>query len=207
MPRCPNEENASGGRSDGSVRAWTHHGKSEPILRIDSERGDEGLGYVAGRAQRTRIILVLRPHEASSRPRPSVSSSPRSARPTPDPLEVQLVHVLRRDLSRDSAPIGVGHHGTVNALRFFMHVRDISTNRSTYVYAHGSPVRSNAQTLPSKHPAARGVLARLGMAGSRTLRTTGTGFGRGVTGLVGMRGDSSRAAHQSGAAIEASFWG
>ena len=155
MPRCPNEENASGGRSDGSVRAWTHHGKSEPILRIDSERGDEGLGYVAGRAQRTRIILVLRPHEASSRPRPSVSSSPRSARPTPDPLEVQLVHVLRRDLSRDSAPIGVGHHGTVNALRFFMHVRDISTNRSTYVYAHGSPVRSNAQTLPSKHPEQR----------------------------------------------------
>ena len=126
MPRCPNEENASGGRSDGSVRAWTHHGKSEPILQIDSARGDEGLGYVAGRAQRTRIILVLRPHEASSRPRPSVSSSPRSARPTPDPLEVQLVHVLRRDLSRDSAPIRVSHHEWVHALRSLMRVRGIS---------------------------------------------------------------------------------
>ena len=124
MPRCPNEENASGGRSDGSVRAWTHHGKSEPILQIDSARGDEGLGYVAGRAQRTRIILLLRPHEASSRPRPSVSSSPRSARPTPDPLEVQLVHVLRRDLSRDSAPIRVSHHEWVHALRSLMQVYD-----------------------------------------------------------------------------------
>ena len=165
------------------------------------------MGHVVRRAERTRFILVLQPHGEPTRPRPSASSSPRIAWPTPDPLQVQLVHVLRRDLSRDSAPIGVGHHGTVNALRFFMHVRDISTNRSTYVYAHGSPVRSNAQTLPSKHPAARGVLARLGMAGSRTLRTTGAGFGRGVTGLVGMRGDSSRAAHQSGAAIEASFWG
>ena len=138
---------------------------------------------------------VSRGHSPTPTP-PTEGVSGSTCNTTPDPLEVQLVHVLRRDLSRDSAPIGVGHHGTVNALRFFMHVRDISTNRSTYVYAHGSPVRSNAQTLPSKHPAARGVLARLGMAGSRTLRTTGAGFGRGVTGLVGMRGDSSRAAHQ-----------
>ena len=71
--------------------------------------------------------------------------------------------------------------------------------------ADHSPLRSNAQTLPSKHPAARGVLARLGMARSRTLRMMGAAFGQGVTGLAGMRGDSGRMAHPSGAAIEASF--
>ena len=33
----------------------------------------------------------------------------------------------------------------------------------------------------------------------------GAAFGQGVTGLAGMRGDSGRMAHPSGAAIEASF--
>ena len=35
----------------------------------------------------------------------------------------------------------------------------------------------------------------------------GAGFGQGVTGLAGMRGDTGRMAHPSGAAIEASFRG
>ena len=73
--------------------------------------------------------------------------------------------------------------------------------------ADRSPVISNAQTLPIKQLAARAVLARLGMASSCTLRMKGAGFGQGVTGLAGMRGDTGRMAHPSGAAIEASFRG
>ena len=73
--------------------------------------------------------------------------------------------------------------------------------------ADGSPVISNARTLPSKQPAARGVLARLGMASSCTLGMKAAGLGRGVSDLPGMRGDSGRMAHPSGASIEASFWG
>ena len=38
-------------------------------------------------------------------------------------------------------------------------------------------------------------------------RMKGAGFGQGVTGLAGMRGDTGRMAHPSGAAIEASFRG
>ena len=108
------------------MRAWTHHGKSEPILRIDSERGDAGLRYVAGRAQRTRIIFALQPHRGATRPRPAVLSSPRITRPSPDPLEVQLVHVPQRDLSRESVGIRVKYHERVHALRALMHVCDIS---------------------------------------------------------------------------------
>ena len=73
--------------------------------------------------------------------------------------------------------------------------------------ADGSPVISNARTLPSKQPAARGVLARLGMASSCTLGMKAAGLRRGVSDLPGMRGDSGRMAHPSGASIEASFWG
>ena len=35
----------------------------------------------------------------------------------------------------------------------------------------------------------------------------GAGFGQGVTGLAGMRGDTGRMAHPSGAAMEASLGG
>ena len=66
---------------------------------------------------------------------------------------------------------------------------------------------SNAQTLPIKQLAARAVLARLGMASSCGLRMKGVGFGQGVTGLAGMRGDTGRMAHPSGAAMEASLGG
>ena len=66
---------------------------------------------------------------------------------------------------------------------------------------------SNAQTLPIKQLAARAVLARLGMASSCGLQMKGAGFGQGVTGLAGMRGDTGRMAHPSGAAIEASLGG
>ena len=73
--------------------------------------------------------------------------------------------------------------------------------------ADRSPVISNAQTLPIKQLAARAVLARLGMATSCGLRMKGAGFGQGVTGLAGMRGDTGRMAHPSGAAMEASLGG
>ena len=73
--------------------------------------------------------------------------------------------------------------------------------------ADGSPVISHAQSLPSKHPAAIGVLARLGMASSCTLGMKAAGLGRGMTGMLGMRGDSGRMAHPSGAAMEASLGG
>ena len=73
--------------------------------------------------------------------------------------------------------------------------------------ADGSPLISHAQSLPSKHPAAIGVLARLGMASSCTRGMKAAGLGRGMTGMLGMRGDSGRMAHLSGAAIEASFGG
>ena len=65
--------------------------------------------------------------------------------------------------------------------------------------ADRSPVSSNVQTLPIKQLAARAVLARLGMASSCGLRIMkGVGFGQGVTGLAGMRGDTGRMAHPSG---------
>ena len=121
---CQNAENAHTDRSDGCVCAWTHHGKSEPIVRTDSERGDEGLGHVVRRVERRRIILDLQPHGGGSRPRPSVFSSPRITRPTPHPLDVHLVHVPQRDLSTENPAFRVSDNEWVHAMRSLMQVYD-----------------------------------------------------------------------------------
>ena len=89
-------------------------------------RGDEGLGHAHGvrRVERTLIILDLQPHGGGSRPRPSVFSSPRITRPTPNPLEVHLVHVPQRDLSTENPTFRVSEHDWVHALRSLMQVYD-----------------------------------------------------------------------------------
>ena len=93
-------------------------------------------------------------------------------------------------------------------MRALMHVCGISKHDQRMTEcAHGSPVSSDPQTSPCKHLATRGVLARLGMARSCALRMKGAGFGQGVTGLAGVRGDTGRMAHPSGAAMEASLEG
>ena len=78
------------------------------------------------RVERTRIIFDLQPHRQPTRPRPAVFSSPGITRPTPDPLEVQLVHVPQRDLSTEMSPFQLKYHDWVHALRALMHVCDIS---------------------------------------------------------------------------------
>ena len=77
------------------------------------------------RVERTRIIFDLQPHGQPTRPRPAVFSSPGITRPTPDPLDVQLVYVLQRDLSRESGGNRLNHNQWVHALRALMHVCDI----------------------------------------------------------------------------------
>ena len=78
------------------------------------------------RVERTRIIFDVQPHGQPTRPRPAVFSSPGITRPTPDPLEVQLVHVPQRDLSTENPAFRVNHHEWVHAWRALMHVCDIS---------------------------------------------------------------------------------
>ena len=76
------------------------------------------------RVERTRIIFDVQPHGQPTRPRPAVFSSPGITRPTPDPLEVQLVHVPQRDLSTENPPFWVNYHAWVHALRSLMQVYD-----------------------------------------------------------------------------------
>ena len=72
------------------------------------------------RLERTRITFDVQPHGQPTRPRPAIFSSPGITRPTPDPLEVQLVHVPQRDLSGESGANRVNHNQWVHALRSLM---------------------------------------------------------------------------------------